>query len=255
MGVSAFSRRGEGLTGVAFNIPYNRLDFADISANQAENGYLNNTYSFQFRERLLSAFTRAEYAYKDRYLFSTILRRDGSSKFGANNRWGFFPVFSGAWIISEEDFAKVKGLDFAKLRLSFGTSGNDQIPNFAYRALLNGEGVYVWDDIIRTGVAIGRAANDDLKWESTSQWNLGLDVGFLKNFSATFNYFIKETNDLLFQPDVPVFWVPMGLAAIRLCQCGDVRNSVWNSSSVTVRPLDPNGPSRLRSMVVTSAMK
>lgn len=226
LGVSAFSRRGEGLTGVAFNIPYNSLDFADISANQAENGYLNNTYSFQFRERLLSAFTRAEYAYKDRYLFSTILRRDGSSKFGANNRWGFFPVFSGAWIISEEDFAKVEGLDFAKLRLSFGTSGNDQIPNFAYRALLNGEGVYVWDDIIRTGVAIGRAANDDLKWESTSQWNLGLDIGFLKNFSATFNYFIKETSDLLFQPDVSGVLGTYGPGGYPpFVNAGDVRNS------------------------------
>jgi len=202
LGTSVFSRRGEGLNATAFNIPNNSIEFADISANQAPGGFLNNTGSFLFQERLLSAFLRAEYSFKDRYLLSAIVRRDGSSKFGINNRYGTFPVISGGWIFSEEDFFNVKGVDFAKLRLSYGISGNDQIPNFAFRALLNGEGAYVWDNVILSGVAIGRASNPDLKWESTRQFNAGLDLSMLSRFDVTVNYFIKNTRDLLFQPDV-----------------------------------------------------
>ncbi len=202
LGVSVFNRSGNGLSGTAFNIPNNSIDFADISANQADGGFLNNTGSFEFEERLLSAFLRAEYGYKNKYLLSAIVRRDGSSRFGANNRWGIFPAVSGAWVFSDEDFFKIDAIDFAKLRMSYGVSGNDQIPNFAYRALLNGEGVYVFNDIITQGVAIGRASNPDLKWETTAQFNVGVDLTAYKNWSLTANYFVKNTRDLLFQPEV-----------------------------------------------------
>ncbi len=202
LGASIFDRKGKGLNATGYNIPYNSIEFADISANQANGGYLNNVGAFNFEERLLSAFLRAEYGYKDRYLISGIIRNDGSSKFGENNRWGFFPTISGAWLFSEESFFHSDIIDFAKLRISYGVSGNDQIPNFAYRALLNGEGVYVFNDLITTGVAIGRASNPDLKWETTNQFNIGLDMALFKNFNFTLNYFIKNTNDLLFQPDV-----------------------------------------------------
>ena len=202
LGTSVFTRSGRGLNGTAFNIPNNSLEFADISANQAEGGLLNNTGSFEFEERLVSAFLRAEYSYLNRYLFSAIVRRDGSSKFGANNRWGIFPAFSGAWVFSDESFFDVSFIDFGKLRMSYGIAGNDQIPNFAYLALLNGEGVYVLDDLITSGVAIGRASNPDLKWETTHQFNVGLDLTILKEVNFAMNYFVKNTNDLLFQPDV-----------------------------------------------------
>ncbi len=201
-GVSVFQRSGQGLNGTAYNIPNNSIDFADISANTAEGGLLNNVGSFEFKERLVSAFLRAEYSYDYKYMVSTIIRRDGSSKFGPNNRYGFFPTISGAWLISEENFYKVKKMDFLKLRLSYGISGNDQIPNFAYRALLNGEGVYVFDDLITIGAAIGRGANPDLKWETTRQFNAGVDLTLFNKLDITSNYFIKNTFDLLFQPDV-----------------------------------------------------
>jgi len=202
VGVSVFSRNGKGLGGTAFNIPNNSIDYADISANLAPGGYLNNTNSFQFQERLLSTFLRAEYKYGSKYNGSFILRRDGSSKFGPNSRYGIFPTFSGSWLISEEDFYSIDRIKFFKIRMSYGISGNDQIANFAYRGLLNGEGVYVFDDIITTGVAIGRAANPDLKWETTRQFNIGTDFSFIHHFDVSLNYFIKNTNDLLFQPDV-----------------------------------------------------
>jgi len=143
LGVSVFRRNGQAVGGTAFNIPNNSIDYADISANLAPGGFLNNTNSFQFEERLLSAFYRAEYKYSTRYFASAIIRRDGSSKFGPNNRFGIFPTVSGSWVISEEDFYDYKKINFLKLRMSYGVSGNDQIPNFAYRGLLNGEGVYV----------------------------------------------------------------------------------------------------------------
>ena len=202
LGASIFQRKGSALSGTAFNIPNNSWEYADISASTAAGGYLNNTGSWEFTERLVSAFIRTEYAFDSRYIVSGILRRDGSSKFGPNNRYGLFPTISTAWLVSEESFFNVEAIDFMKLRLSYGVSGNDQIANFAYRALLNGEGVYVFDDLITIGTALGRAANPDLKWETTRQFNAGLDLTFFNSFDVTTNYFIKNTNDLLFQPDV-----------------------------------------------------
>lgn len=228
LGASVFERKGQSLNGVAYGIPNNSLAYADISANTAQGGFLNNVNSWEFKERLLSSFARAEYAYKEKYLVSGILRRDGSSKFGPNSRWGIFPTISGGWLLSEEDFFKSKSIDFLKLRLSYGVSGNDQIPNFAYRALLNGEGVYVFNDLITQGVAIGRPANPDLKWETTRQLNVGVDLTWLKVLNFTTNYFIKNTNDLLFQPDVSALlgsYGPGGYPPI--INAGDVSNKGW----------------------------
>ena len=228
LGASIFERKGQSLNGIAFGIPNNSLDYADISANTAQGGFLNNVNSWEFKERLLSTFMRAEYAYKEKYLVSGILRRDGSSKFGPNSRWGVFPTISGGWLLSEESFFKSESIDFLKLRMSYGVSGNDQIPNFAYRALLNGEGVYVFDDLITQGVAIGRPANPDLKWETTRQFNVGIDLTWLKVLNFTTNYFIKNTNDLLFQPDVSALlgsYGPGGYPPI--INAGDVSNKGW----------------------------
>ena len=203
LGASVFRRKGDVLNGTGFNIPNNSIDYADISASQSPGQFnQNNTGSYEFEERLLSAFLRGEYSYKFKYIFSGVIRRDGSSKFGPNSRYGYFPSFSGAWIVSEESFLNYKPITFLKLRTSYGISGNDQIANFAYRALLNGEGVYVFDDIITAGVAIGTAANPDLKWETTKQLNIGVDLQLFNSFDIVANYFIKNTNDLLFSPNV-----------------------------------------------------
>jgi TonB-dependent starch-binding outer membrane protein SusC len=224
-GVSIFQRKGESLNGTAFNIPNNSVDFADISANTAPGGFLNNVGSWEFKERLLSAFLRAEYAYDTKYMVSAILRSDGSSKFGENKRYGFFPTVSGAWLMSKENFYNIKFIDYWKFRMSYGISGNDQIQNFAYRALLNGEGVYVFNDVITQGIAIGRPSNPDLKWETTRQFNAGMDLTLWKNINFTTNYFIKNTFDLLFQPDVTAIlgsYGPGGYPPI--INAGDVSN-------------------------------
>lgn len=202
LGISVFRRMNQGLGATAYNIPNNSIDYADISANLAPGGYLNNANSFQYEERLLSAFVRSEYNYRGRYVASIIIRRDGSSKFGPNNRFGTFPTVSGSWVMSDEDFFTSERVSFLKVRASYGITGNDQIDNFAYRALLNGEGVYVFDDVLVTGVAIGRASNPDLKWETTRQTNLGVDLTLLRDIDISTNFFIKNTRDLLFQPEV-----------------------------------------------------
>ncbi|UJP63753.1 SusC/RagA family TonB-linked outer membrane protein [Mongoliitalea daihaiensis] len=202
LGVSYFGNRNMGLNGTAFNIPNNDVRFADISANQAPGGFLNQTGSFQSMQKLVSAFVRGEYEYKGRYSISGILRRDGSSNFGPNNRIGYFPTISGGWIISDENFFSSRVIDFMKLRASFGVSGNDQIGLFRYRGLMNGLARYVFNDFIVNGAAIGTFSNPDLKWETTLQTNIGLDFTLFREIDFTANYFIKDTRDLLFQPEV-----------------------------------------------------
>ncbi|MBW3466278.1 SusC/RagA family TonB-linked outer membrane protein [Arthrospiribacter ruber] len=202
VGVSYLGNRSLGLNGTGFNIPNNDFELADISANQAPGGFLNNVGSFQARQRLTSVFLRGEYDFQGKYLFSAIMRRDGSTNFGPNNRIGYFPAVSGAWLISEESFFNVDFIDFFKLRTSFGISGNDQIGLFRYRGLLNGLGRYVFDGLIVNGAAIGTTSNPDLKWETTYQTNIGLDFTLFRKIDFTANYFIKDTRDLLFQPEV-----------------------------------------------------
>jgi TonB-dependent starch-binding outer membrane protein SusC len=202
LGVSYFGNRNMGLNGTAFNIPNNDPNFADISASQAPGGFLNQTGSFQTRQKLISSFVRGEYDLKGRYMFSAILRRDGSSNFGPNNRIGYFPSLSAGWIVSDEAFFGSGIIDFLKVRGSFGISGNDQIGLFRYRGLMNGLARYVFNDFIINGAAIGANSNPDLKWETTLQTNLGLDFTLFKKLDFTANYFIKDTRDLLFQPAV-----------------------------------------------------
>jgi TonB-dependent starch-binding outer membrane protein SusC len=224
-GISYVGNYSEGLNGVGFNIPNNSLDLADISANQAPGGYLNNTGSFQNEQRLTSLFIRGEYGYDTRYLFSVILRRDGSSNFGPNNRIGYFPAVSGAWVMSEETFWGSNAINFLKFRLSYGVSGNDQIGLFRYRGQLNGEGNYVFNDLIVNGVAIGATSNPDLKWETTDQTNFGVDMSIGDHFDITANYFIKNTKDLLFQPEVSALLGSYGAGGIPpIINAGDVRN-------------------------------
>jgi len=226
LGASYIGNVSKGLNGTGFNIPNNSLDFADISANQAANGYLNNTGSFQSEQRLVSMFLRGEYSFQNKYLLSAVIRRDGSTNFGPNNRFGYFPSASAAWIISQEDFFTPDFVDFLKLRVSYGVSGNDRIGLFRYRGLLNGEGSYVFDDVIQNGVAIGASSNPDLKWESTTQTNIGIDASFFNNLDLTLNYFIKDTEDLLFSPDVSALVGSYGAGGSPpVINGGDVRNT------------------------------
>jgi TonB-linked SusC/RagA family outer membrane protein len=149
---------------------------------------------------LISYFGRINYAFKNRYLFSASLRRDGSSKFGPNNRWGTFPAVSAGWKISEEDFAKnLEWLSTTKVRLSWGQAGNDRITSSSFlsnMAALN----YPFGDsqAINNGFVVGNIANSNLRWEKTDSYNFGLDLGLFKDrITLSADVYFKKTSDLL----------------------------------------------------------
>ena len=156
----------------------------------------SNEGAFSF----LSYFFRANYKYNDRYLVGFSVRADGSSRFGENQRYGYFPAGSVAWIASEEDFLKSSEvISLLKLRASYGLTGNAEIGNYSARGLFSGTGAY-------GGVAgqiPSRIANPDLTWEKTKQLDLGFDFGLLKNrITGTFDFYQKNTTALLL--DVPI---------------------------------------------------
>ncbi|WP_171047827.1 SusC/RagA family TonB-linked outer membrane protein [Pedobacter xixiisoli] len=150
---------------------------------------------------LLSFFARANYDYKGKYLFSALIRRDGSSRFGADNRFGYFPAVSAGWRFSEESFfKKFQFLDEGKLRASFGVTGNQSIGNYAGQGGYINNGSYLGQNaVILSGIP-----NPSLKWESTQHSNIGLELSFLKNrITFTGDAYLKKTNDLLFDVTVP----------------------------------------------------
>jgi TonB-dependent starch-binding outer membrane protein SusC len=201
LGATIYGERNDSNTGFGYGVPYNSWKYADISL--ARDPILNHSESWQGRSRLQSFFARGEYGFKDRYMFSAIIRRDGSTRFGENNRFGYFPSVSAAWVASEESFFASSLIDFLKVRASYGVSGNDKIEDWRYRALLGGEAVYPFDDALQVGSAIGTLGNPDLKWETTHQTNFGVDLNVFHNkLSFSADYYVKKTKDLLFQPDI-----------------------------------------------------
>jgi TonB-linked SusC/RagA family outer membrane protein len=169
---------------------------------------------------LASVFGRAEYSYKDRYLLTATLRRDGSSRFQGANKWGNFPSASLAWRASEENFIKdLNVFDNLKVRASWGITGNQSINNYGTLGLLSGSGVTWGDPAWNTlmGYTIGSPATPDLTWEKTYQEDLGLDMGFFHNrLSASIDYYNKDTKGLLLQKQIPLYdgggsvWTNMG---------------------------------------------
>ncbi|WP_222536311.1 SusC/RagA family TonB-linked outer membrane protein [Pedobacter polysacchareus] len=150
---------------------------------------------------LLSYFTRANYDYKGKYLFSAVMRADGSSRFGADNRFGYFPSFSAGWRLSEEDwFKKISFVSDAKIRGSYGVTGNQSIGNYAWQGSLTNVGTYLGNvAIVSNGVP-----NASLKWETTKQSNLGVDLSFLNDrIRFTADAYLKKTTGLLFDVAVP----------------------------------------------------
>ncbi|MCJ8164468.1 TonB-dependent receptor [Pontibacter sp. E15-1] len=144
---------------------------------------------------LLSYFGRVNYSFKEKYLLGVNFRADGSSRFGVNNRFGYFPSVSLGWRVMEEDFmANLDLLSEFKLRASYGITGNQEIGNFSYQALVTGANYQ--DD---PGIALSQIPNPDLKWETTNQLNIGADIGVLNNrVNLAVDYYIKKTEDLLF---------------------------------------------------------
>lgn len=155
--------------------------------------------SWRSRSVMASYFGRVQYALKDRYLFTVTARVDGSDKFGENNKYGFFPSGAFAWRVSQEEFMQSQKLiSDLKLRVSLGQTGNSNIGNNAYEYYAaNGRNYYL-GGIETTGVGLIQLANPDLKWETSTELNLGIDYGFFNNrVSGSVEIFKKQISDLL----------------------------------------------------------
>jgi TonB-linked SusC/RagA family outer membrane protein len=155
---------------------------------------------------LLSLLGRVSYNYKNKYFLNATIRQDGSSRFGPNSKWGSFPSISAGWLVSDEGFLKNSdAISLLKLRVSYGQTGNNLIPNYGAVSLL-GTSRYVNGTSVVNGLRTITIANPNLKWEKTAQFNIGLDMGFFKNrLNVTIDAYKSETNDMLLNVPVPAY--------------------------------------------------
>ena len=181
-------------------------------------------YTYKDKYTTASFFSRLTYSYKEKYLFNASFRRDGSSRFGANNKWAAFPSFSAGWKLNEESFLKGNDwLSLLKIRASWGMAGNDRIGNYDYMSLLRVDNT-AWNNTIQGGLAPNNIGNDNLKWETTTTTDLGLDVSFLKNrVQFNFDYYNNKTTDLLFNVPIPN---STGFGSFRT-NLGEIQNKGW----------------------------
>ncbi len=197
-------------------------------AQEVESVNVNLGFDPRFDSRLLSYFARVQYDYKGKYLLSAVIRRDGSTKFGPENRFGYFPSGSLGWVASDEDFlADSEVIDFLKFRASYGILGNDRIPDFRFVSLLNGEGTYVFNEEVVAGPALGPVANPEIRWEKQKTIDVGVDLRLFNNtVDITADYFSRTTEDLLVVPQVSgILGVGAPGAGPPVVNGGEVRNS------------------------------
>jgi TonB-linked SusC/RagA family outer membrane protein len=182
-----------------YNYPDDRVQ--TINAALVKN---NPTMDIQ-QWSMLSYLARVNYGYKGRYLFGASIRRDGSSRFGANNKWGNFPSFSLGWIVSDEKFMqKQEWLSLLKIRGSYGIIGNNNIGNYTHYNTVSTTANSVFGNTTVSGSAVTGLGNDNLGWEKTAQLDMGVDISFLNNrINFTYDYYNKITSDLLYSLQIP----------------------------------------------------
>ncbi len=198
-----------GASRARFDITDNTFRYMDYGGTEADlwNGGSASEWA------LFSMFASASYVYDNKYMVTTNMRADASSRFSEKNRWGYFPSISAGWKISDENFMKdVDWITNLKLRAGWGKLGNQEIDNYAFLTLIS-----------QTDgkVVVNRYGNEDLKWESSESSNIGLDIGLFSNKMAiSAEYFVKNTSDIL---------LPIGLPNI----VGDVSPTIVNAGEVS----------------------
>ncbi|MGN6436453.1 MAG: TonB-dependent receptor [Agriterribacter sp.] len=198
--------------------------FGADNLTAGENLFPSDVASSKELSKLISFFGRINYSFDSRYAVTATLRRDGSSKFGKNNKWGVFPSVSAAWTLSEEAFLRDnKTINQLKLRVGYGAVGNQEGIGPYNSVALYGRGDEYYDNgrWLNT-YKITQNANPDLKWETTTTTNIGVDYAFLNNrISGAIDYYVKKTRDLLYVYNVPV---PPNLYPTTLANVGDMDN-------------------------------
>ena len=195
---------GESVEATGYNSAFGDFTHAYLHNTERKATATVNGYPSDYGSKM-SYFGRLNYDFKETYMFSAIIRADGSSKFAKGNQWGYFPSFSAGWVISNEAFMKntASWLGFLKVRAGWGQNGNDNIPNSNWRAgyEFGDYGLYTFGSDKNggtTGAYPNRLANPDLTWETSEQTNIGIDARFLDNrLSFTMDWYSKQTKDLL----------------------------------------------------------
>lgn len=212
LGMENINSKSTAIGGSRQNFDNTSNSFRYLDFGNTENAYSSGS---AVNWALQSFFGSGTYGYADKYFATATIRADASSRFGPNNKWGYFPSVSGGWILSKEKFLEnVNWVSNLKLRASWGQSGNQEIPNNAYETLVSTSGGVI--NIIRYG-------NPDLKWETTTQTNFGIDLSILKNrLSFTTDYFNKKTTDILLGVTLPA--VSVGVINQTIVNAGTVSN-------------------------------
>ena len=242
---------------------WNEMFFDDFYGyHNIEVGTADRPYpsSSDGQNSLNSYFARVNYSYKSKYLLTLTGRVDGSSKFGANSKYGFFPSGSVAWRISEEDFAQdISYLSNLKLRLSIGQTGNQEIGSYVTQAFLGSTNVAL-GDAIYTGLYPSSMASPDLKWETTTQYDGGVDIGLYSNrIALSVDYYYKLTSDMLLDVPLPTststgsvtenygevenkgFEIVLNTHNIKSNHLNWFTDIAWSTNKNTIKKLGPTG--------------
>ncbi|QNL49142.1 TonB-dependent receptor [Olivibacter sp. SDN3] len=224
-GTEAIKAFGEDFSGFRNTFFSEDPDYMFLNSGTAN---INNSGA-GYEWALFSIFGKINYSLKDRYLLEATIRRDGSSRFGANNRYGTFPAFSGGWRVSEESFlSEVSWLDNLLIRAGWGQTGNQEIGNYngfnTYRSTLN-ESSYAIDgsnNAVIPGFDSGAFGNPDAKWETTTQTNVGLDMTILQGrIGFNLDLYNRTTSDMLYQLTLPG---TQGVATVPFVNVGEMNN-------------------------------
>ena len=210
LGQSAKKSSGSYLYGSRNNITNYSRPYIDASTGLAANADRDAAGAPSVDATLASIFARASYNYDERYMLQVTVRRDGSSRFGPNNRYAVFPSFSLGWNLTNEKFMNKRPnwLTTTKIRLSWGKNGNENIGNFKYTVLTSpgNNAIFGSSENVINGVKASGLANPDLKWEESEQLDFGLDFGFFNNaLTFTADYYKKKTNGMLMEMNIPFY--------------------------------------------------
>lgn len=212
-------------TYTGFGVDIQKLVYPDFKWDNLTLAQLSGANADYTNASMFSLFARANYSFADKYLFSGSIRRDGSSRFRGNNKFSYFPSLAAGWVISKEQFMEDQAL-FTNLKLtaSWGLTGNQAIGAYSTLSTYSNLNTTLGPDLVVPAILIDRAANPDLKWETTEQKNFALEMGVLNNrVQLKFDYFTKNTRDLLFWVGLPAY---VGGGAI-MKNVGSVANKGW----------------------------
>lgn len=232
-GYTVESTRNESFNASKNGVPGSSSNLQYIDAAQNANSAKANGIAWE--SSMISFLGRVNYGYNDRYLATASIRVDGSSKFGAENRFAAFPSFSLAWKLSNEKFFKnlnADWIDMIKIRGGWGQIGNQNIGNYLYQNILTSarqyQYVYGTPEEVYQGVTAISVANPNIKWETTESTNIGLDISLFKSLTLTADYYSKTTKDMLLTEPIPAH---LGFESGPVTNVGSVRNRGFEFSA------------------------